>query len=159
MSRVSSFGFTNTTEGSNTLTQVALGLTSNYSLTSDAADVVELNNKTAPLDAEELVAFRSRTLDSVKTKSNIQYPAKVGKAIEYSVRIDDTLVTTDTADPSFRVDDPIVCTIAFRHPKSGNITSAHVAQVFLRAISSLMKADGTWRFEDLMRSAERPIVD
>jgi hypothetical protein len=158
MSKSSSFGFTNTTDGTHSVTQKALGLTQNYSLSSDTADVVRLNNKTAPIDQEELIEFRSRTA-KLTTPLNIQYPSPVKTGIEYSVRLDDLLSTTDSSDPSFRVDEPITCIVTFRHPKSGNITGSQVATVFTRIISSLMKADGTWRFDDLMRSAERPVVD
>jgi hypothetical protein len=157
--KTSSFGFTNTSAGQNTVTPLQLGLTSNYSLTADQADVATLNNKTAPVDREEIISFRSRSLSAVNSGLNIQYPSPVKGGVEYSLKIEDTLTTTDSDDANFRVDEPIVCTIAFRHPKSGNITSTQVATVFLRAISSLMKEDGTWRFDDLMRSAERPVVD
>lgn len=158
MARVSAFGFTNTTDSTHVITPKLLGLTTNYSLSQDAADVVTLNNKTAPIDLEEIITFRSRDTE-LKTNANIQYPSKVTKGIEYSVRLDAVLSTTDTADPSFRMDEPIICTIALRHPKSGNIRSAHVAEVFERAASALKKSDGTYRFDDLMRSAERPVVD
>lgn len=159
MSKVSSFQYTNTAAGSNDVDQVALGLTTNYAIASDRDDIVKLNNKTAPIDAEEIISLRSRDLDVLKTDANIQHPSGIKGGIEYSVRVDDVLTTTDTGDATFRVDEPIICTITFRHPKSGNISGSQVAQVFTRAMSALMKADGTWRFDDLMRSAERPVVD
>jgi hypothetical protein len=157
--RSSGFSFTNTTAGSHDVTQVALGLTSNYAIMQDSADVVKLNNKTAPIDAEEIIAIRTRNIGGVATDATIQYPSNVKGGIEYSIRLDEVLSTTDSSDPTFRVDEPIICTVAFRHPKSGNITGAHIATVFQRLVSVLMKSDGTWRFDDLMRSSERPIVD
>jgi hypothetical protein len=157
--KTSAFGFTNASDSSNEVTAKSLGLTSNYSLTADNADVATLNNKTAPVDQEEIISFRSRDIGAVNTTLNIQYPSKVKSGIEYSLKIEDTLSTTDSADADFRVDEPIICTITFRHPKSGNIGGDQVATVFVRALSALMKADGTWRFDDLMRSAERPVVD
>jgi hypothetical protein len=159
MSKVSAFGFTNTTAGSNNITPIDLGLTSNYAVKSDTADTAVLNNKTAPIDVEEIVTYRSRDIQVVNTSLNIQYPSPVKKGIQYQVMVEDTLSTTDTADADFRVDEPIVCQLTIRHPKSGNIGNAEVATVFTRLISSLMKEDGTWRFDDLMRSAERPVVD
>lgn len=159
MAKVSAFGFTNTTAGSNTVTPLALGLTSNYAVKSDTADTAELNNKTAPIDIEELVTYRSRDIQTVNTNLNIQYPSPVKKGIQYQVMVEDTLSTTDSADPDFRIDEPIVMQLTVRHPKSGNINNAAVGTVFLRLISSLMKTDGTWRFDDLMRSAERPVTD
>jgi hypothetical protein len=159
MARTSAFKFTNTTAGTNDVDQIALGLTTNYALMADGNDVVKLNNKTAPVDAEEIISLRSRNIAKVSTDANIQYPSPITGGIEYSVRVDDVLSTTDSADANFRVDEPIVCSITFRHPKSGNISGSQVATVFTRALSALMKADGTWRFDDLMRSSERPVVD
>lgn len=159
MSKVSSFGFTNTTAGSHDVDQVALGLTTNYAVALDHADETILNNKTAPIDVEEKVTFRSRNIQNVNTTLNIQYPAKVTKGVQYQVILEDTLSTTDTADADFRVDEPIVMMLTVRHPKSGNITSTQLATVFQRLVSTMMKADGSYRFDDLMRSAERPVVD
>jgi hypothetical protein len=159
MAKTSAFGFTNKTESTHDVTPYVLGLTSNYSLIQDAADVVKLNNKTAPIDQEELVAFRSRTVNNIASELNIQYPSPVKSGVEYSIRQEAVLSTTDSGDPSFRVDEPIVVTLAIKHPKSGNITAANVGEMVLRTISSCLRADGTWRFDDLMRSSERPIVD
>lgn len=157
MALTSSFGFTNTTDGTHTVTPKALGLPTNYALAKDNDDVVILNNKTAPIDQEEIISFKTRMANSMSSQAAIANPAKVGKIVEYTVRLDEILTTRDSNDATFRVDEPIVCSITFRHPKSGNITDSHIATVFNRALSCLMKADGTWRFGDLMRSAERPI--
>jgi hypothetical protein len=159
MSKVTAFGYSNTADSANTVTLKALGVVSNYALTRDVADVVTLSNKTAPIDQEEIIEFRSRTNGDVKTSLNIQHPAKVTNAVEYSVRNDAVLTTTESTDPDFRVDEPIVCTIAIKHPRSGNITEQLVLQHVLRTVSSLFKADGTTRIGDLMRSAERPVAD
>lgn len=159
MAKVSTFGFTNSTAGSNTVTPLALGLTSNYAVKQDTADAAVLNNKTAPIDIEEIVTFRSRDIATVNTSLNIQYPSPVKKGIQYQIMVEDTLSTTDTADADFRIDEPIVMQLTVRHPKSGNITNTQLGTVFTRLISSLMKTDGSWRFDDLMRSAERPVVD
>jgi hypothetical protein len=160
MSKVSAFGFTNATDSSNTVTAKSLGLTSNYALATDTSDTATLNNKTAPIDLQEVISFKSGTIANLKSNAvNIQYPSKVTQGVSYSVQVTDTLSTTDTADATFRVDEPIIATISVRHPNSGNITSAHVATVLTRALSALIKADGSWRFDDLMRGAERPVVD
>ena len=159
MSKTSAFKFTNATDSTHLITPKLLSLTGNYAVETDTADDVMMNNKTAPIDAEEIIEFRSRALPKVNTNLNIQYPSTIKTGIQYQVSVEDTLTTLDSADAAFRVDEPIICQITFRHPKSGNITSTEVSTCFLRAISALMKADGTWRFDDLMRSAERPVVD
>lgn len=159
MAKVSAFGFTNTTAGSHNITPPALGLTSNYALAEEDANNAILNNKTAPIDAEEIVTFRSRGIAQVNTDLNIQYPSKVKSGIQYQVQVEDVLMTTDSDDASFRVDEPIVALLTIRHPKSGNINSQIIGTVVNRLLACLMKADGTWRFDDLMRGAERPVVD
>jgi hypothetical protein len=159
MAKQSRFGYTNTEENVNTVTPFALGLTGNYALAKEDANNAVLNNKTAPIDAEEIVTFRSRPIATVNTDLNIQYPSKVSAGIQYQAQVEAVLTTTDTDDSSFRVDEPILALLTIRHPKSGNITSTQVAEVVRRLIGSLVKSDGTWRFDDLMRGAERPVVD
>lgn len=160
MSKTSTFGFTNTEDSTVTLTPKALGLTSNYAVSADISDQAILNNKTAPIDLQEVISYRSTDINNLKSNAvNIQYPSPVTAGVQYSVQVTDTLSTTDSNDASFRVDEPISVTISVRHPKSGNIGSTQVATVMMRALSSLVKEDGSWRFDDLMRGAERPIVD
>lgn len=160
MAKSSSFGFTNVTDSTATITPKALGLTSNYAVTTEVSNQAVLNNKTAPIDLQEVISYRSDDIATLKTNAvNIQYPSPVRSGIQYSVQVTDTLSTTDNSDATFRVDEPISVTISVRHPKSGNISSNEVATVMVRAISALIKADGTWRFDDLMRGAERPVVE
>lgn len=159
MSKVSSFGFTNTTDSSNTITPKALGITSNYAVADQTANEAILNNKTAPIDTEEKITYRSRSIQTVNNDLNIQYPSPIKGGIQYQVVVEDTLSTTDTVDTAFRVDEPIVAQLTIRHPKSGNITGDLVGVVVTRLLSALVKSDGSWRFDDLMRQAERPVVD
>jgi hypothetical protein len=160
MARTSTFGFTNKTAGSVTVTPLALGLTTNYALMQDSSNQAVLNNKTAPIDVQEIISYRSQNLDKIRNQLNIQYPAPVtNSGVQYGVQMEETLTTTDSGDASFRVDEPIVMTLTVRHPKSGNIGNSQISEVFLRLISSLMRVDGTWRFDDLMRSAERPVTE
>lgn len=157
--KVSGFSYTNTTASTHTVTPILLGLTSNYALIADNANIASLNNKTCPIDALELIQFRSRDVARVDSNLNIQYPGPVKSGIQYGVRVEETLTTTDTGDASFRVDEPIVLNLSITHPKSGNITGDQITAAFVRLVSTLVKADGSWRFDDLMRSAERPVVD
>lgn len=159
MALTSEFKFTNTTDGSHMVTQKAIGITTNYASIQEDSNTAVLNNKTAPIDAEEVVTYRSKNLPKVDTGLNIQYPSPVKTGIQYQIMVEDTLSTTDSADPSWRVDEPIIAQLTIRHPRSGNITNDIVGQVVTRLISAAMKADGTWRFDDLMRGAEKPVVD
>jgi hypothetical protein len=159
MSKVSAFGFTNNSDAAVAITPKALGLTTNYSVVADTATEARLNNKTAPIDVEEMIWFKSRNIPKVDSDLNIQYPSPVKGGIQYWITAEDTLSTTDTDDATFRVDEPIVAQLNIRHPKSGNITADLVGQVVTRLLSACRRADGSWRFDDLMRSAERPVTD
>lgn len=159
MAKTSSFSFTNTSAGTHPVTPTALGLTSNYALVGEDANNTILNNKTAPIDAEEIITYRTRPIAQVNTDLNVQYPAPVKNGIQYQVQLEAVYTTVDSADPSFRVDEPIVMLLTIRHPKSGNIKSAAIQELFQRLTGCVQKADGTWRFDDMMRGAERPIVD
>jgi hypothetical protein len=159
MAKVSAYGFTNVTPSTHDVTPINLGVTTNYATDSVSPNAANLSNKTAPIDIEELISYRSRDIDKVPTQLNIQYPSKVTQGVEYGVKVEATLSTTDSADASFRVDEPIVMTLAIKHPKSGNISNALVSQLFVRMVSTLVRSDGTYRFDDLMRGAEMPVVD
>lgn len=159
MSKTSAFAFTNTSDAATSVTPKALGLTTNYAISEETANQAVLNNKTAPIDAQEIVSYRTLRIKEVNNNLNIQYPAPVKSGIQYGVQLEETLVTTDTTDSAFRVDEPIVLTLNVRHPRSGNITNDIVGSAMIRLISTLLRSDGTWRFDDLMRSAERPVAD
>jgi hypothetical protein len=141
------------------VTQKAIGITTNYASIQEDSNTAVLNNKTAPIDAEEVVTYRSKNLPKVDTGLNIQYPSPVKTGIQYQIMVEDTLSTTDDSDPSWRVDEPIIAQLTIRHPRSGNINNDIVGQVVTRLVSAAMKADGTWRFDDLMRGAEKPVID
>lgn len=159
MALTSQFKFTNTIDGSHSVTQKAIGITTNYASIQEDSNTAVLNNKTAPIDAEEIVTYRSKNLPKVDTGLNIQYPSPVKTGIQYQIMVEDTLSTTDSTDPSWRVDEPVIAQLTIRHPRSGNINNDIVGQVVTRLVSAAMKADGTWRFDDLMRGAEKPVTD
>jgi len=159
MSRTSQFLFTNVTDQSAGKTPKKLGLVTNYAVTDNSANEAKLSNKTAPLDAEELISIRTGNLDRVKTNLVNQYPASSQAGVQYSIQIEDMLVTTDSGDADFRVDAPIVANLSIRHAKSAAIDNSVIATVVMRLLSAFTHDDGTWRFEDLMRSAERPVAD
>lgn len=159
MSRVSQFLFTNTTAGSHNLTPSKLGLTTNYAVITDTANRVVLSNKTTPIDALERVTYSSEDTKGVGNGLNIQHPSPVKSGIMYQVKVEETLRTTETTDASYIVDEPVILSLSVRHPKSGNITGTLVGQAFMRLISAVTREDGTFRFDDLMRSAERPVSE
>jgi hypothetical protein len=160
MAKTSGFLFTNTTpESSTSVAPIQMGLVSNYAVERDTARMAVLNNKTAPIDAQELVTYSSRDIATINTDLSVQNPARVKAGVLYTIQVQDTLVTTDSSDPTYRVDEPIVASLSIRHGKSGNITSSIVASVVARLIGACRHNDGSWRFDDLMRSAEKPVAN
>ena len=159
MSKVSKFGFTNTTASTKVETPIAIAPVSNYALKQDEPTTVELDNKTCPIDQGELLSYKCQDVKRVATTQDILFPAPVSSGLQYVIKLEEILSTTDAADPSYRVDEPIVAYLTIRHPKSGNITSDTIGQVIDRLMGACRKADGSWRFNELMRSSLKPTVD
>lgn len=159
MSVSTKFGFQNSTDSTKKTTLKALGMVSNYAVSEDASNVVVLNNKTAPIDKQELVTFRTRSIPKINTALNVRYPARVQKGIQFTTRVEAVLTTEDPTINGSRTDEPMAISISASFPNSGNITSAHIEELMIRAISTLYKDNGTSRIDDLMRSGERPIAD
>lgn len=111
------------------------------------------------MDAEERITFTSTPLARTDTSLQILYPAANTKSIQYDVKVEEVLSTTDSADPSFRVDNPIVMSLQVRHERTGFINEAILTEVWKRLNSAILKEDGTTRFMDLARESEAPIVD
>lgn len=158
MAKMTTFSFTNTSESEVTLKPIALGLISNYALVTDEPSEVRLDNKTAPLDQGEIVSFKAREIPKVATSLKNYYPAPVTTGIQYVIEVEEMLTTTVDSDATYRVDEPITAYLTIRHPKSGNITQAHITEVLQRLIGACLDDEGNWRFEELMRSALKPVA-
>lgn len=129
-----------------------------YAKKSESATSCVLTNKTCTLDTPELLSYQCTEIAKVNTQNRIINPAKVSSGVQYIVRLDEILRTTDT-NGSIICDEPIVASLTVRHPISGNITNAEVVSVIKRLLGACMREDGTYRFDDLMRSALQPIED
>lgn len=159
MSLSSSFGFTNKTTSSKPVTPVQLDVTSNYALKADEATQVTLDNKTCPLDQGEILNYMCTDLKKVSTVADIQHPTEVTTGVQYVIKLDEVLTTTSDTDSEYRTDEPVVVYLTVRHQKSGNVTNALIGQAVERLIGACRRADGSWRFDDLMRSALKPTTN
>lgn len=159
MSKVSKFGFSNTTASTQVETPIAVGVLTNYALKQDEPTVVDLDNKTCPFDQGELLSYKCQDVKKVSTVQDILFPAPVATGVQYVIKLEEILSTTDGTDANYRVDEPIVAYLTIRHPKSGNINGALVGTVVDRLMGACRKADGSWRFDDLMRSSLKPTVE
>lgn len=158
MSKTSTFGYSNVTENTTTIKPIDLKVVTNYAKVEDEADVVVLSNKTAPLDQGELITFRANALEKVSSSQIVQNPALVRNGIQYVVKVEEILRTVDSVTGNI-VDEPVVAYLTIRHQSSGNITPAIVTETVKRCLGACMRTDGTWRFDDLMRSALNPTTN
>lgn len=162
MALTSKFGYQNTTASSSTITPVDLKITKNYDpvKNKDVSDTeVRLSNMTAPLDQEELLTYMCVDLKNVTTAAKVRYPAPVTTGVQYTIKLDEVLTTTSDTDAAYRVDEPVVAYLVIRHPKSGNITNNLIGEVVTRLCGACRHADGSWRFDELMRACLQPTED
>lgn len=159
MAKTIGFLFTNRgVENSHPVVADCIGLTTNYSFTADTSDECTLDNKTAPIGSE-LITYQCRDIKNVNTALNVQYLSPVKSGVQYTIKLEDLARVSDSADSSFCVDEPIVITLSVRHHKADLITNEVVTTAFKRLVAAIERTDGTFRFDDLMRSAERPIAE
>lgn len=154
----SAFSFTNTTAGQ-TVGTVAIGAASNYAKTSDEPTEATLINKTASLDQGEVLTYRCREINQVATSQQVLYPARVLNGVEFGVRVDELLRTTDSAG-AIVCDEPIVATLTIKCPKSSNINNAIITTVVNRLLGACYDQTAKkYRWDDLMRSSLVPTQD
>lgn len=155
---MSSFAYTNKTAGS-TVGTVAVGPVSNYAKITDEPTEAVLTNKTCSLDQGELITYRCREIPQVGSKLSVLYPARVLNGVEYGIRVDELLRTTD-ANNQIVCDEPIVATLTIKNPKSSNITDAVITEVISRLLGAAYDETAkAYRWGDLMRSALVPAED
>lgn len=159
MANTSYFAFTNTTALTDNVTITGIGPKTNYALIAEQPTYVEMQNRTAPLDQGERLTYRCQDVDKVSTAQVIQNPARVRNGVQYVVKLEEILRTA-TSDGDILMDEPIVMYLTVRHQKTGNIQASHLDTVFKRLLGALYDATtGTFRWNDLMRSALQPQED
>jgi len=158
MAKTSSFGYTNKSDVERTRPEYLMGLVQNYALVTEDPDQVVVDNTLAPLDQQELITYQSRTLPRINSGVVNNFPATTTAGVQYVVKVEELLSTVDS-DSGVRVDEPITMYVVVKHPRSGNITSDIVTEVWKRLNGALMKSDGTYRWAELMRSALKPVED
>lgn len=153
-------GYTNYTPSTYVLPVRKLGELSNYSIVEDEAGVTILANVTSPVDQLERISIKAQNIPEVKVSQGISNPAPVKTGVQYSVKVEDIMTTTDSSDPTYRVDEPIVVTLTVKHNQSATFTAERVLGAIGRAVSALMCDDGTTsRIPALQRLSTRPTID
>lgn len=151
----------------------AVAPAANFATVSLTADECVLSNRLSPLDQEERITYRARPIARVDTSVQIRNPAPVTAGVQYQIVLETVARTTTTGSDAV-IDEPIVLTLAVRHPRSGNITSGLLKQAFRRLLGAIILPGASatdtvvdlgasghsgLRFEDLARFAEMPVRD
>lgn len=159
MAKQYDFGYTNTSASASALTANLMDMVSSYAVTTDEPEECSLTNRTSPLNQREKITYRCN--HQKVSQTGLAYPGPTNDGVLYSVRVDDILRVTDSDNPNFVVDEPISMWLTVKHSTSNNWTNAQVSSVLARLLGALYKGDtalvaGSFRFEDLMRSALKP---
>lgn len=156
----SSFGFTNSTPMSGvTIVPTDIKPVTVYARVSNTPTDVKLSNKTAPIDQAEMLSYKCVNIPKVNTDLTVRHPGAVTDGIQYIVRLDEILRSSCSDECGAGWDDPIVMYLTIRHPVSGQVTASVIETIFKRLCGALLREDGTYRFDDLMRGAIDPQVD
>jgi hypothetical protein len=148
-----SWGFTNTTDSTKTVTLKKLDEFSSYAKITDEPTYAELSNKTSPLNQREILSFRCDR-QNVNTAA-LAYPDVSRDGVFYVSKLKDILRVTDGTEIS---DHPIEAYLSIKHDTAYNWSNEEIEVMLLRLLGSLWdETNSKWRFEDLMRSALVPV--
>lgn len=154
-----SFSWTNTSDNANqTVVPTDMDMVTNYARVADEPTYVTVSNKTSALDQPEKITYRCNDIKKISSSVKNLNPPKVSGGVQYSTKLETFLRTID-GDGNIVVDEPVNITLTIRHPKSANFNNTIDVTLLKRLVGTLVKSDGTYRFEDLMRSALAPSED
>lgn len=155
MAATTSWGYTNTTDSTKSVTLKQLGEFSNYAKITDEPTFAELSNKTSPLNQRELLSFRCERQNI--SNSTLAYPDVSRDGVFYVGKLKDVLRVTDGDSIT---DHPFEIYLAVKHDVAYNWTNSDVAGQLSRLLGGFYdETNAKWRFEDLMRSALVPVND
>lgn len=138
-----------------TITPLNVLPVSTYSVLSSKRDECELLYKPSDAENEARIIYRSHRLKAVNNGLSYTMEGK-GQPVTYQVQLENVITTTDKSTGEVLAVEPIVMNLTVRHRYTKNVPAEMVSTLFTQLCGALMKSDGTWRFSDLMKSAERP---
>lgn len=136
MALSSSWGFTNTTASTASLTPTAVGM-NNYAVTVDDPGNCVLKNVTSPIDQVEVLQFQSQDIANVYQKEKNVNPPKVQDGRQITAKIEAKKRVTSSVDDTFIEDLPVSCNITWRFVKSSNITANDLLTILKRVIGAM----------------------
>lgn len=139
---------------------VNLGLAENYVLLEDEPGKCVMVNDTTDIDKPEAITFQTQSVKGVAGYGTPVCPSTTGRFMQASIKISDIFSSFNTDSSAEvtdgRVDDQLTMSLSFKYPLSGYVKSDVLEQMLSRLLGALYKADGTTRFNDLLRGAVKP---
>lgn len=140
MARVISYGYTDTPisgVSSLTLSRGLINFGKDFRVQKNGITDVTLTNLTSPIDQPEKFRFAISDIANIYTNTGIDPSVwganKQGQSV--LIQLSEVISVTDSTDPSYRVDLPVVCNITLKTPKSSLITSDYLLTLLGRAVS------------------------
>jgi hypothetical protein len=133
---------------------------STFGLDIDNGDICALTNSQSPIDAVARASFMAENISKVATTLTLPN-GKVVPGMHVTIKYEDSLRETVTEDSTVikKVDYPLNYSVQFRVPLIDGMDST-VNNKMLKALLGLFfKADGSTRFNQLVRSSLRPTQD
>lgn len=152
MALTSAFLFTNKTQAAHKSIQLYdLGI-NNYGAPETAKSETRYPNMTDQTSLRsEYIKYTHKEGKVVDSSLKPQYPSKAKSTELYGVYTEDMLVTTDSNDPTFEVDNPITIRTIICHDNDRFVTADKVEEVLARHISAFYNVDGTSKIANLMQ--------
>lgn len=152
-----SWGYTNTSASTETITPVAVGA-NNYAVVVDAPGKCVIKNITSPIDQVESISFMSQPLGKISQEEKNSNPPKVGDYMLITAKIEGKKRLTSDTDDSFVVDMPLSTNISWRFPKTQYITSADLLEQLKRLIG-ILQDNSTDKFilDEMMLNQLNPL--
>lgn len=140
MSQTINYGYTDTAISGVSSLNFPRGLVNfgaDFRVQKNATTDVTLVNLTSPIDRPEKFRFAISDIANVYTNTGID-PSVWGASRQGQsllIQVSEVLSVTDSADPSYRVDLPVVCNITIKTPKTSLITPDYILALLGRAVS------------------------
>lgn len=148
MARTISTGYTDTAISGVTSLNFPRGLINfkaDFRVQKNNTNDVTLINLTSPVDQPEKFRFAISDIANIYTNTGID-PSVWGanrQGQSLLIQVSEVFSVTDSADPSYRVDLPVVCNITLKTPKSGLITNEAILGLLGRAVSGAFETGAT----------------
>lgn len=157
MAQTISTGYTDTPISGVTSLSFPRGLVNyakDFRVQKNGTNDVTLTNLTSPVDQPEKFRFAISDIANIYTNTGID-PSVWGanrQGQSLLIQVSEVFSVTDSADPKYRIDLPVVCNITLKAPKSNLITSDMLLTLLGRAVSGAFEtgstsADGIKRLE------------